>query len=341
MLFPHPLALRATRTWLPEKHISAREAVSYGLLDDETATDLGYRQLPVAADAPPAMAVLAARAALTAAQVSGDAVDLLLHAWIHHQGHDLWSPAHYIARELGVGTPPIGIQQLCNGGAAALELAATRLLADPSTATAVITTADRFAEPGFNRWAGDYGIAYGDGATATVLTRADDGPAELYLHALATAAAPELERMHRGDDEFSPAARWHSGTVDLRRTKKAYLTAYGMDSFVAASHRNTAAVVQRCLTEAGLAAGDPRLRAVLLPRLGAKVLHQAYVPVVQALTPAPVRITGRDTGHLGAGDALASVAELVAGDDLRPGDHALVVNAGAGFTWSALLVSRP
>ena len=335
-----PIAVRTVQTWLPPVSESASEAVSLGRLDEETAQELGYDRLPVADLAPPEMAVLAARAVLDRTQVGPGELDLVLHAWIHYQGHDMWSPAHYIAHQLGAQRAiPLGLQQLCNGGAAAVELTVALLAADPEVSTALITTADRFAEPGFDRWAGDYGIAYGDGATAAVLTRPGAAPADLHLFALATAAAPELELMHRGDDAFSPAARWHSSSIDMRRTKKAYLRVHGLDAFVKAGHDKVGTVVERCLADAGVAGDDPRLRTVLLPRLGRKILDQAYVPVVRELTAASVELPGRDTGHLGAGDMMASLAELTG--TLDSGDLALVVNAGAGFTWSCLLVGRP
>lgn len=220
-----------------------------------------------------------------------------------------------------------------------MELAIARLLADPGQAAAVVTTADRFAAPGFDRWAGDYGVGYGDGATAIVLRRAGDaGPTDLLLHAISSAAAPELEGMHRGDDEFSPAPRWSGPTVDMRRTKKAFLARNGMEAFAKAGQSKIHTVVSRCLADAGLDPHDPRLRCVALPRLGTKILAEAYRPALAEVTPAEIVDLGGRTGHLGAGDAAANLAALAT--TLRAGEFAMVLNAGAGFTWSCLLVSR-
>lgn len=337
-----PLSVRSVVSWLPKGRQSTVEALRTGRVEEETAAELDYRELPVAAISAPEMAVLAAQQAVTEAGVPAEAVGLLLHAWIHHQGHDLWSPAHYIANEIGASrAAPVGVQQVCNGGVAAVELAVARLAADPSVGTAVVTTADRFVEPGFDRWRSDYGIAYGDGATALTLAPAETGPGVLELHAVTTSAAPALERMHRGDDPFSPAARWHSPAVDMRRTKKAYLRDNGLAAFVDAGREKVRTVVETCLRDAGLAPDDPRLRVVMLPRLGRKVLEQAYVPPLVELTTARVELPGRSTGHLGAGDAIASLADLARTDLLAPGEYALVLNAGAGFTWGCLLVRRP
>ncbi|MGH3433705.1 MAG: 3-oxoacyl-[acyl-carrier-protein] synthase III C-terminal domain-containing protein [Thermocrispum sp.] len=337
-----PITLSGLACWLPKTAVTVATAIRAGSLDAEDAADLGYRQLPVERElAPPEMAVLAGREAMSRAGVEPLDVGLLLHTWMFHQGHDLWSPPHYIAGQLDLHDAlPIGVQQVCNGSAAAIELAAARLFADRSLRHAVITTADRFLPPGFDRWRGDYGVGYGDGATAVVLDAADDRPAELTLLSIATLAAPELERMHRGDDGFSPAPGWHSIPLDIRRTKKAYLSAYGMESFAKVSRGAIARVIRACLTDANVHPDDDRLRWVAMPRVGRAVLEQAYRPAVAAVTGTALLDLSADTGHLGAGDALANLAGLSHQDLLRPGELAMVLNAGAGFTWSCLLVRR-
>lgn len=340
MRLPGPLGLSGLSTWIPEERQTARQAVDQGLIDAETAEELGYAALPVADRAAPEMAVLAARAALEKTGTAPAELGMVLHAWMYYQGHDLWSPSHYIADQLGAQqAEPLGIQQVCNGGAAAVAVGAARLLADPALRYILVTTADRFAAAGFDRWRGDYGIAYGDGATALLLHSPEERPADLLLHAVATVAAPQLERMHRGCDPFGPTPRSVSDLVDIRRTKKAYLEQEGMEAFARASGESLGTAVERCLAAAGLAADDPRLRYVVPPRLGMKTIDMAYAPALRkALTAAEILAVGGDTGHLGAGDAAASLAELHAGRRLASGEFALVVSAGAGFTWSCLLV---
>ncbi|MFG2121825.1 3-oxoacyl-[acyl-carrier-protein] synthase III C-terminal domain-containing protein [Streptomyces sp. NPDC048710] len=339
MHFSRPFGISGPTLWLPERRQSASEAVRQGLIDSETAEELGHSALPVADQAAPDLAVEAARRALADAGLDAGSVALLLHAWIHYQGHDLWSPPHYIADRLDAdAATPIGIQQVCNGGAAALELAAARLLAEPELGAALITTADRFADPGFDRWSGDYGIGYGDGATALVLHDPGLRPADLLLHSIATVAAPQLERMHRGDDPFGPAPRSISERVDVRRTKKAFLQAEGIEGFGKASAEALRRVASACLEAPALQVSGARLRYVVPPRLGRKTIDLAYAPVLGELDGAELLRVGQDTGHLGAGDLAASLAELRSGRLLSRGEYALVVSAGAGFTWSGVLV---
>src|SRR5690606_6359221 len=91
-------------------------------------------------------------------------------------------------------------------------------------------------------------------------------PAPLLLHALSTVAAPQLERMHRGDDPFSPAARSLGPRVDIRRTKKAFLEAEGLEAFTEASARALQSAVTQCLADAGWeTTGDVPLRYVVAP----------------------------------------------------------------------------
>lgn len=330
-------------TWLPASTLSAADAVAAGRVSADEARAVGYLELPVATDlAPPEMAVRAGRRALSRAKLAPEALGLVAHAWTYHQGHDFWSPAHYVARFVGAtGAVPVGIQQMCNGGAAALDVAVARLRSDASPAAALVTTADRFCRPGFDRWRGDSSLWYGDGATAMVVHRPDVARGDFVLLAMVTTAAADMEWMHRGRDAFSPAARWSGAAIDVRRTKRAFLDGVGKADFARRVADNVGAVVEQALTRAGVAPDSPRLRFLAMPRLGRAALEKVYEPAVAGLTKAEVLDLGRRTGHLGAGDLPANLAALAAEPMLAPGDIALVLSAGAGFTWSCLVVRRP
>jgi 3-oxoacyl-[acyl-carrier-protein] synthase-3 len=353
-----PIVVRAAVTWLPEHRYRADEAVRDGRLDPADRDKLGVRELPVATESAPELAVRAGWLALDRAQCPPERLGTLIHAWVHHQGHDFWSPPHYIADRLGASNAvPFGVQQMCNGGSMAIQLAVERLTAEPDAAPVLVTTADTFADPGFDRWSGDYGVVYGDAATAVLLDRAgpdpdragpdqaarpgdDAGPGGTRLRVLAvsTAAAPGLESVHRGQDEFSPAPGWHSRQVDVRRTKKAFLTEHGPDLLTQVTIIRLAAVVHDALSRAGLRADDPRIRLVALPRLGRAAIDTSYLPALGDLASKVVDLGGAHTGHLGAGDTAANLAAILDGDRLGRGDVALVCGGGGGFTWSCLVV---
>lgn len=341
MRFDPGLPVAAVSCWLPPRRETAAEAIADGRLDADHAAKQGYVAATVSDElAPPEMAVLAATAALADAGWDPAAVDLVLHASTYYQGHDFWSPAHFVADRIGARRAvPVGVQQMCNGGAAAVELAAARLLADPATTRAVVTTADRFAPPGFDRWSGDYGTSYGDGGTALLLAAPAVEPAPpLRLLATATIAVPELETMHRSGDPFSPAPRMVSSQVDSRRTLKHFLAAGGGPVMASHAAATAGAVLAAALAEAHLTADDRRLRVVALPRLGRDVLDDDYPAGLGCGPATTVLRLGADTGHLGAGDPVANLAAVLAGGHLDPGEVTVLLSVGAGFTWSALVV---
>jgi 3-oxoacyl-[acyl-carrier-protein] synthase-3 len=344
MKLGYELGIKSVAVWLPPTSQSADSAIAEGRIDPDDVVSTGMAGVPIAAAglSAPDMAVWAARRALDRAGWEPTSLDLVAHAWIYHQGHDFWSPAHYVAARLGAhNAVPVGIQQMCNGGSAGLEIAVSRLLADESMGGALVTTADAFRDDGFDRWRGDYGVWYGDGATALLVHRRNAEPDALVLRGLVTSAAADMEAMHRGRDDFSPTPRWFGPRIDVRRTKKAFIEAGGLDSFYAAAHEKVRDVILSALRDADVAQDDPRIRYLALPRVGASVLAGTYHPAVAGLTKAEVVDFGRRTGHLGAGDLAANLTDLTEARMLAPGQLALVVSAGAGFTFSCAVVAAP
>lgn len=335
------LGIRSIGMWLPATSESVQDALSAGRLTEKEATDSGIAALPVSPDlSPPEMAVLAAEEAVVNGQVDRAKIGLVIHSWIHHQGHDIWSPAHYISHAVGVDSAAaLGIQAMCNGSGAAWEVAAAYLLADPTVDAVLTTTADRFDDQSFDRWSGDFGVHYGDGATASVLTRRDDTRDVLTLLAISTETVSAVEGLHRGADPFTVAPRVISTRIDVRRTKKAFLEQYGADKFLAAARAALRVLVENTLHEAGVEASDPRLRYMALPRVGRKVRVATYHQALQGYAAIEILDLGAKTGHLGAGDLVANCAELAV--LLEPGQIAIVVNAGGGAGLTCAVVQRP
>ncbi|WP_248965815.1 ketoacyl-ACP synthase III family protein [Sphaerisporangium perillae] len=336
-----PPGIAAAVAWLPPRRHAVSDAMAQGRLDEQMAARVGYREVAESDDrSAPEMAVLAAQKALAEAGWAGESLGLVAHSWIYHQGHDFWSPPHYVAQRVGAHDAlPVGIQQTSNGCVAAIEVAVSRMAADPSVDRCLVTTADRFCGPGFDRWSSDFDVVYGDGATALLLDRAG-GPYSLL--SVASVSAPRFEVLYRGDDAFSEAPRRHSGTVNVRRAKMAFRASGDMLRFVATVRKAVHQAVRQALAEAGLTPDDPRVRYLTLPRIGSGAQAELYkVPLQEVgLRHAEVIDLGRDTGHLGAGDSIANLADLHAGNLLAPGEVALLLNVGNGFTWSCLAVRR-
>lgn len=78
-----------------------------------------------------------------------------------------------------------------------------------------------------------------------------------------------------------------------------------------------------------------RIALVSSNRLGAQVTDQ----MPRALRDR-YRAFGAETGHLGAGDLPANLADILAGDLLRTGECALLIGTGAGATAGTVIVER-
>jgi 3-oxoacyl-[acyl-carrier-protein] synthase-3 len=331
---PEELYIAGSGVWLPPP-VTVAQALAAGDCDERTAASTDVAAVVVADDeSAPEMAARAGRIALARAGLDAADVDLVLHASIFYQGHDLWAPASYVQRmTVGGGCPAIEIGQVSNGGMANLEVAHAYLAADRTRSAALLTTGDKFCPPGFDRWRSDPGTVYADGGTALVLSRRG-GFAR--IRSLVSISEPDLEGMHRGDDPFSPAPLRHRPTVDLEACKRAFLARNGSAYAVArvsAGHRQ---VVKQTLAEADLDLAD--ITRFVLPHQGRRRLQAGYFGkfrIDPAMTTWP---WSRHIGHLGAGDPFAGFDHLVSTGTVGPGDRCLLLSVGAGFTWSGAVV---
>ncbi|CAL9654784.1 ketoacyl-ACP synthase III family protein [Streptomyces sp. enrichment culture] len=320
-------------------HIPGRtkvaDAVDRGVFDERLArqTDLASVAVSDGVSAPE----MAAEAARTALRRSGTVpldVDLILHADVYYQGHDLWAPVSYIQREaVGNRCPAIEVRQLSNGGMAAMELAAGMLNGGLRTSSALLTTGDRFCEPGFDRWHGDPGTVYGDGGTALVLSRR---PGFAQLRSLCTVSEPELEEMHRGDDPFGAEPFEVRQPMDLEATKQAFIDKVGVSYSVARVKASQSEVLKRALNDAGCELSD--IDWFVLPHFGRRRLTQTFLRPWGIDASATTWSWGRTVGHLGAGDQFAGLAHLAESGSAKPGQRCLLAGIGAGFTWSCAVV---
>ncbi|MGH2941621.1 MAG: ketoacyl-ACP synthase III family protein [Solirubrobacteraceae bacterium] len=329
------LYVAAVASSLPGR-ASAREAVRAGRYDEDEFEEAGYESVLVAnGEAPPQMAVDAAREALGRSGVRPADVALVLHASVYHQGHDFWPSASYIQRHAlpGCRAPALNVDQMSNGSLAATELAASYLAAHGSRAAALVTAADKFCAPGFDRWRSDTGIVYGDGGVAAVLSRRG-GLARLL--SIVTVGDSDLEQMHRGARPFSAEPWGGDGPHDVRARKRAYIAEVGLRETFERFAPALREVVQRSLDEAGIAQRD--VARFILPNVGRTLLERDYVRPLGLDWSQTLWDWGRRTGHLGAGDQLAGLANLVERRSVKPGDYLALIGVGAGFTWTCAIV---
>lgn len=320
------LYIAAASSWLPER-MTLDEAERAGLAERARVWNTGIESVCVSEDkSAPEMAVLAARSALERAKAAPEDLHLLLHACAYHQGHDIWPPASYIQQFTGGSScPAIEVRQMSNGGMVALELAANYLIANDRP-TALVTTADRFCLPGFDRWRSDPSSPFGDGGTAVVVsTRAGYGR----IRGLATVSDSGLERGSRGE-RFSEAPLAEGLPIDLN--SDALVRELGVEALLNRIESGQREAFDRACTQADVKFSD--IDWYVLPNLGRTRMRAQYF---DPFGIDPQRTTwswGRQVGHLGAGDQFAGLAQLGSEGALEPGQTCLLAGVGAGFTWT-------
>jgi 3-oxoacyl-[acyl-carrier-protein] synthase-3 len=326
----HELYIAGAGTWLPER-LSLDEAERAGLCERQLVWNTGIVSVCVSTrESAAEMAVSAARAALAQAGAEPDDISLLLHACAYHQGHDMWTPSSYIQRfAVGNNCPAMEIRQMSNGGMAAFELASAYLAADPGRSAALVTTADRFCLPGFDRWRSDPSTICGDGGTAVVLSNRD-GYARVL--SLVTVSDSGLERASRGDAPFTDAPLAAGAPIDMTGNGGALVRELGLERLLDRIEAGQRAAFDRATAEADLKLSD--VDWYVLPSMGrTRMKAQFFEP----FGIDPDRTTwswGRQVGHLGAGDQFAGLAHLVESGQLLPGQTCLLAGIGSGFTWT-------
>jgi 3-oxoacyl-[acyl-carrier-protein] synthase III len=318
---PEPMTVdEAERAGLCERRLIWRtEIVSVCVASNESA---------------PEMAAHAAGLALRQADCSSDEISLILHANTYYQGHDLWPPASYI-QHVAVGNrcPAIEVRQMSNGGLAALELAASYLVADPARGQALVTTGDRFCPPGYDRWRTDPGTICGDGGTAAVLST-QQGYAR--LRSLVSVSDPSLEKIARGDDEFGPAPFSARMPIDLDAHRASLVREIGLDEVLDRIDAGQRETFKRALSDAEVELSD--IDWFVLPSLGYGRLKAHFLDPFGIDPDRTTWSWGRQIGHLGAGDQIAGFGYLAESGNLLPGQRCLLAGVGAGFSWSAGVV---
>lgn len=342
MRFGNDLSIRAVGTWFPETSETSAQAMDEGRLDIKSAQRIGVRALPVSDVPAPDMAVRAARTALERAAWRPDDVDLLIHTWLYYQGHELWSPPHYIANQLGAtDCLPLAIHQGCDGGALALYDAALRLQADPTVSKALVTSSDRYVRPGIDRWNSYPSMGLGDAAAAILLHRDPQPDDAFFLRSLNTVSDVELEVVLRGHAPLNSVPLEPGMPVDAVTAARQATADMGKGVFDEIARTRIRTVLHDTLRDAGVQSDDPRLRCLVLPRVGARTLDAQYLPVLEDVLKCEHLRFDDHTGHLGCSDWGADLDDLVEQQILAPGEMAVLIGAGGGFTWVGAVVQAP
>lgn len=323
------LYLAGIGNYLPEL-VSTEHAVTEGWYDEVDQHASGMLSAAVAGPVPaPDMAIAAAEVALARSGHNPDDIGILLHCCTHHQGPDGWSAAHYVLHQtVNRPIPAVEIRQGCLGMQAAVEVAANRLIANPTHDAALITTGDNFSVPLVDRWRASKLFLLADAGSAVVVSRRD-GFARLL--ALGSLSDSTMESLHRtGEELFPPGVTVGRGlNFQVRSQRVLEQWAAGANPPIRHFGAMVREIVERTLKEAGLTLDQV-----------ARVCHVGFGRVaLDAMFLDPLDIDGdrgtwdytRTIGHTGAADMFLGLEHLWSTGQVTPDDHVVLIGASTGM----------
>ncbi|MBY8880279.1 ketoacyl-ACP synthase III family protein [Actinacidiphila acidipaludis] len=310
------------------------EAVRQGLFEPGAARESGLLSVAVEpALSAPDMAVRAARQALDQAGHDPGDFAAVVHNGAYYQGPGHWSAPHYVLhRALDRPIPAFGIAHGCLAVLTSLQLAAGLLEpGSPGRQAVLITGADNFSTPMFDRWNDSELAVFADSGVALVASTRGGFAA---LKAVGSRSAPELEGIHRGNDSLLPPARYpdHPWRAASRRQEWAERPGAGPRDLLDSVNRFAelvAGLAERTLAEAGVAReavtrvaptgfSENSLHTLILDPLGLPVELSTWDHL-------------RTLGHATVGDQVLGLAHLWRSGQVRHGDHVLLVGATEGL----------
>lgn len=318
--------------FLPEL-VSVKDAVAQGLCDQETA-EIGWVSTRVAGDMPaPDLAIRACKQALERSGHAHEDIHVLLHACVSHQGPDGWSPPHYIQHNtIGGRAPAFGMRHGCNGMFDAMELAVAYLAAAPERTAALVTAADNFGTPMFDRWRSTRAVVFSDIGSAMVLSKR---PGFARMCSIASVSLPEMEKMGRGNEAIFPPGVTVGRPLDFEARYDEYDEGIWMDAQRLVVGATESAVAQ-CLDEAGITLSDVVRVAHQTP--GSEEYAKYLLdPIGIDVSKGIVRF-GSENGRSGASDQTAGLNHLVETGQVGPGDHVLMLGSGPGMSITCAVV---
>ncbi|MET7683032.1 ketoacyl-ACP synthase III family protein [Streptomyces sp. NPDC005423] len=334
---PANVFLTGLGCWLPTPY-AASEAVASGLYDATVHAESGLRSVLIAgAESPPDMAVRAARTALDHSPGGAAAIGTVLHGSTFYQGPEMWSPSAYIMRELGItGAGGTEIRNGCNSMLTGLELAAGLLPFQPEGRPDILlTTADNFNSPLFNRWdSGPMGVIAADAASSVVVSPTA-GFAR--VDAVVSRVYPEFEAMARGDEPLFPPTGSAGRRIDPVERGLRFNESMREDGGVSIADGIANACSETALAavgEAGIDVSD--LRWVLVPNGDEATTRNCVMDPLGLDVSRSQWEFGCGIGHASASDQFIALDHLLRTGRLDAGDHVLLFGGAPG--WSAVAV---
>ena len=330
-----PLYFTGIGHYLPKKRVKTETAIQNGWYREKDQKKAQYQSIAIEEHLYPAdMAYLAIQQCIKNFDLTTDHLSALSYTSIHRHGNQhLWSPACHLADRLQrQNLFTFNLNQGCNGQLLAIQLAIHQLLADPNMETVLSVASDGFEHSQFNRWQDDYCIVYGDGAGAITIAKT---PGFAKILSIQTVTDTALANVHGNEACFPETPDTMQKAHHIRESKKHFLRKYGNDMLTQKTAQALTTLYQQTFSEPHIQ--EEHLSYVILPNIGDQLLNDNYTDLFHQHNHLWENF-GAHTGHLGASDCVIGLSHLMQQQQLKSGDLVLLVGAGAGFSWTLLLL---
>lgn len=329
------VGIAATASYLPERWMSATDiAEESGIPVDVVIDRFGLKGKHIAApdEHVSDMAVRAASDLLAEHEVDPGSLDMVCYFGSLYKDHAIWQAAPHIAYRIGArGAFALELDYVSCGAPVALRVARDMLLAEPDLERVLLVGASRESYlVDYRNQRSRFMLNFGDGAVAALLTRDPDAALVLGSFAVTDGSLSLQVKVPVGGS----ARPWRDGEVPARldvadpAAMKERLDAVSMDNF--------SAVACEALKRSGLG-GSPV--SLLCPLHMKRSMHEAVCSALGVSAERSVYLD--DTGHMSGVDTLLGLDRAFRHGLLRPGDVAVLLAAGTGYTWAATVVQWP
>jgi 3-oxoacyl-[acyl-carrier-protein] synthase-3 len=324
-----PVYIRGTGSYAPARIVTNDDLAKIVDTSDEwifTRTGIRSRRFAGAGETTSMMAIEAARKAMDAAQVSPEAIDLVIVGTITP---DMPFPSTACLVQHGLGLGPItafDVQAACSGFLYALRVATNMIRTGDFKHALVIGAETMSSVLDFNDRSTC--VLFGDGAGAVVLSAEKPGAGGAVLGTISGAdgSNPSLLCLPGGGSACPASA-------DSIAAGQHFLKMNGREIFkvaVRAMEQCSREILQRC----GHTAGE----------IGCVIPHQANMRIIDAIASRlelpPERFFNNleNYGNTSAASIPIALDEAVRAGRLKNNELLLLVGFGAGLTWAASLI---
>ncbi|MDA0910840.1 MAG: hypothetical protein O2809_04690 [Proteobacteria bacterium] len=236
----------------------------------------------------------------------------------------------YVAHKLALGGKAIvkSVKQGCN----AMMLSLQEAYDGDSKNHALLVCADRFNTTSFSRWSSDYNIVYGDAACAIEI---GDGAGQFSIEYMDTLSIWDMEELH-SNLSFQPLDQCNQ--FDVKVCKKKYLLKCGKEALTRNIRSSITLLYHQMVRKMSISITD--INYFILPNLGAEFMNNSYFQSLEIPVEKSSYTWGRGVGHLGGGDAFIALDVANKSGKFKEGDRVLLMGAGAGFSWTLLLLRK-